>query len=120
MDNHDVKVYVTNKLKAFGITANLLGYEYIRHATMLCVDNGEYLHKIVKRLYPALAEKYGVRASNVERAIRHAIEVAYSRGNINELNAVFACITSPSKGQPTNKEFIATLADSIKMDLKIA
>ena len=119
MDNFDVKSYITNKMREFGIPASLRGYEYARYAVMLCVDDSDYIHNITKKLYPKVAEKYGAMDSSVARAIRHVIDIVYDRGNIEALNAVFAGSTNPAKGQPTNKEFIATLADNIRMELKI-
>lgn len=105
---------ITDIIHTLGIPAHISGYKYVRKAIELAVTDDSYLDAITKKLYPAVAKEFGTTWSRVERAIRHAIESAWDRGNVDTLSDVFGYTVNPDKGKPTNSEFIALLADSIK------
>ena len=109
---------VTNMLHEIGIPAHIKGYHYLRDAIMMAVDDMDVLNAITKLLYPTIAKKYKTTSSRVERAIRHAIEVAWSRGKLDTLDELFGYTVSNGKGKPTNSEFIALIADKIRLELK--
>ena len=96
-----------------GVPAHIKGYQYLREAIMMAVEDIDMLGSITKILYPTIAKKYQTTASRVERAIRHAIEVAWSRGKMETLDALFGYTINTGKGKPTNSEFIALIADKI-------
>lgn len=102
-------------MKDLGVPVSLLGYTYIRRAIELVVDKQSLVHQITKILYPAIAKEFDTKATRVERAIRHAIEVSCERGNTELLQELFRYSYSPSKGKPTNGEFIATIAEYISI-----
>lgn len=114
-NSFDLEAEVTEMIHEVGVPAHIKGYQYLREAIMLSVQNREMLEYITKGLYPAIAEKYGTTPSRVERAIRHAIEVAWNRGRADTLEAVFGYTVSDGKGKPTNSEFIALIADKIRL-----
>ena len=101
-----------------GIPAHIKGYHYLRDAIMMAVEDMDVLNAITKILYPTVAKKHRTTSSRVERAIRHAIEVAWSRGKIDVLDELFAYTVSYGKGKPTNSEFIALIADTIRLERK--
>ncbi|MCI8295225.1 MAG: sporulation transcription factor Spo0A [Lachnospiraceae bacterium] len=109
---------VTHMLHEIGIPAHIKGYQYLRDAIILSVEDHEMLSSVTKILYPAIAKKHQTTASRVERAIRHAIEVAWSRGHLETLNELFGYTVSTGRGKPTNSEFIALIADKIRLDYK--
>ncbi len=109
---------VTNMLHEIGIPAHIKGYHYLRDAIMMAVDDMDVLNAITKILYPTVAKKYQTTSSRVERAIRHAIEVAWSRGKLDTLDELFGYTVSTGKGKPTNSEFIALIADTIQLEYK--
>lgn len=109
---------VTNIIHEVGVPAHIKGYHYVREAIIMAVEDMEILNAITKILYPSVAKKFGTTASRVERAIRHAIETAWNRGDIDTLNNFFGYTVSNSKGKPTNSEFIAMIADKISLRLK--
>ena len=109
---------VTNMLHEIGIPAHIKGYHYLRDAIMMAVEDMEVLNAITKILYPTVAKKYQTTSSRVERAIRHAIEVAWSRGKLDTLDRLFGYTVSNGKGKPTNSEFIALIADTIQLEYK--
>jgi len=115
----DIEILVTQVIHEVGIPAHIKGYQYLRHAIMMVVDNLEIINSITKKLYPNVAKKYNTTSSRVERAIRHAIEVAWDRGDTDVLNAVFGYTIANSKGKPTNSEFIAMIADKLRLQLKV-
>jgi len=117
-ENVDIEILVTQVIHEVGIPAHIKGYQYLRHAIMMVVDNLEIINSITKKLYPNVAKKYNTTSSRVERAIRHAIEVAWDRGDTDVLNAVFGYTIANSKGKPTNSEFIAMIADKLRLQLK--
>ena len=98
--------------------AHIKGYQYLRDAIILSVNDMEMLNSITKILYPTIAKKHQTTASRVERAIRHAIEVAWSRGRMETLDAMFGYTIDTGKGKPTNSEFIALIADTIQLEYK--
>lgn len=109
---------VTNMLHEIGIPAHIKGYHYLRDAIMMAVEDMDVLNAITKILYPTVAKKYQTTSSRVERAIRHAIEVAWSRGKLDTLDELFGYTVSTGKGKPTNSEFIALIADTIQLEYK--
>ena len=115
-DNLENKV--TNMIHEIGIPAHIKGYHYLRDAIMMAVEDMDVLNAITKIMYPEVAKKHHTTSSRVERAIRHAIEVAWSRGKVDMLDKMFSYTINYGKGKPTNSEFIALLADSIRLEQK--
>jgi len=111
---------VTNIIHEMGIPAHIKGYLYLREAIIMVTKRVELLGAVTKELYPLIAEKFNTTPSRVERAIRHAIEVAWNRGNIDMLNKFFGYTINIDKGKPTNSEFIAMIADKLRMETKIS
>ena len=109
---------VTQMLHEIGIPAHIKGYQYLRNAITISVEEQEMLTSVTKVLYPSIAKKHQTTPSRVERAIRHAIEVAWSRGKMDTINEIFGYTVSNGKGKPTNSEFIALIADKIRLDYK--
>lgn len=109
---------VTDIIHEIGVPAHIKGYQYLRDAIILSVNDMEMLNSITKILYPTIAKKYQTTSSRVERAIRHAIEVAWSRGKMDTIDALFGYTVSTGKGKPTNSEFIALIADKIRLEYK--
>ena len=101
-----------------GVPAHIKGYQYLRHAIILSIENPEMISSVTKVLYPAIAKKFSTTASRVERAIRHAIEVAWDRGDVDVLASYFGYTIQSSRGKPTNSEFIAMIADKLRLNLK--
>jgi len=116
----NLEVEVTNIIHEVGIPAHIKGYFYLRDAIIMVVNNVDYLGAITKELYPAVAAKYDTTPSRVERAIRHAIEVAWNRGNIDAITKLFGYTVSYDRGKPTNSEFIAMIADKLRMEMRMA
>ncbi|WP_163969950.1 sporulation transcription factor Spo0A [Oceanobacillus halotolerans] len=114
----DLEESITNIIHEIGVPAHIKGYMYLREAITMVYSDIELLGSITKVLYPDIAKKYNTTASRVERAIRHAIEVAWSRGNIDSISALFGYTVSISKAKPTNSEFIAMVADRLRLDHK--
>ena len=113
---HSIDMQVTNVIREIGIPAHIKGYQYLRDAIMIIIDEVEILGSVTKILYPQIAEKYSTTPSRVERVIRHAIEVAWSRGNIDMINRLFGYTIKLEKGKPTNSEFMAMIADKLRME----
>ena len=111
---------VTNIIHEIGVPAHIKGYQYLREAIMMAVDNIDVINQITKQLYPEIAHKYKTTSSRVERAIRHAIEVAWSRGKIEATENIFGYTVNADKGKPTNSEFIAMIADKLRLEIKSA
>lgn len=109
---------VTNIIHEVGVPAHIKGYQYLRDAIILSVSDMEMLNSITKILYPAIAKKHQTTPSRVERAIRHAIEVAWSRGKMDTIDELFGYTVNNGKGKPTNSEFIALIADKIRLEYK--
>lgn len=112
---HDLEKDVTDMIHEIGVPAHIKGYQYLREAIMMSVEDTEMLNSITKILYPSIAKKFQTTPSRVERAIRHAIEVAWSRGKMETLDALFGYTINIGKGKPTNSEFIALIADKIRL-----
>ena len=110
---------ITNIIHEVGVPAHIKGYQYLRDAITMVYNNIELLSAVTKTLYPAIAEKYGTTPSRVERAIRHAIEVAWTRGNIDSISHLFGYSVNISKSKPTNSEFIAMVADKLRIEHKV-
>ncbi len=114
----DLEIAVTEIIHQVGIPAHIKGYHYLRTAIMLSVNNDEMINSITKLLYPTIAKMYQTTSSRVERAIRHAIEIAWDRGNIDVLDKFFSYTVHTSRGKPTNSEFIALIADHLRLKSK--
>lgn len=113
--NNNLESEITNIIHEIGVPAHIKGYLYLREAIMMVVNDVELLSAVTKELYPGIAKKFNTTASRVERAIRHAIEVAWSRGQIETINKIFGYTIHNSKGKPTNSEFIAMVADKLRL-----
>lgn len=109
---------VTKVIHEIGVPAHIKGYHYLRDAIMMSVNDIEMLNSITKILYPTIAKKHQTTPSRVERAIRHAIEVAWSRGKMDTIDALFGYTINNGKGKPTNSEFIALISDKIRLEYK--
>ena len=110
---------VSKLLREIGVAPSLKGYDYLRIVIILTMENKEqYLHNVTKALYPDIAKRKKTTSSRVERAIRHAIETAWSKGNIEKINKIFSYTISPHKGKPTNSEFIAAIVDDLTLKSK--
>ena len=109
---------VTDMIHEIGVPAHIKGYQYLREAIMMSVENPDMLGSITKVLYPTISRKNQTTASRVERAIRHAIEVAWNRGRMETLDALFGYTINTGKGKPTNSEFIALIADKIRLQYR--
>ena len=107
---------VTEILHQIGVPAHIKGYQFLRDAILLTMDEPDYINAVTKRLYPEIAKKNGTTANRVERAIRHAIEVAWDRGDVDTLNSYFGYTIHNLRGKPTNSEFIAMIADKMRLD----
>lgn len=110
---------VTKMIREIGIPAHIKGYQYIREGIMMAVKDPEILNYITKYLYPTIAKKYHTTTSSVERAIRHAIEVAWNRGKLESMEELFGYSVNSGKGKPTNSEFIALIADKFRLEYRI-
>ncbi|MBO8159181.1 sporulation transcription factor Spo0A [Thermosyntropha sp.] len=116
----NLEVEVTRVIHEIGVPAHVKGYQYLRDAIMLVVEEVNYLGAVTKELYPAIAEKYDTTPSRVERAIRHAIELAWDRGDMEKINKLFGYTVSGERGKPTNSEFIAIIADRLRLENKVS
>jgi|NGEPerStandDraft_9_1074522.scaffolds.fasta_scaffold18600_1 two-component system response regulator (stage 0 sporulation protein A) len=117
---NDLEIEVTNLMHQIGIPAHIKGYQYIRDAIMRVVNNLEVINSITKELYPSIAKSYNTTPSRVERAIRHAIEVAWGRGQVDAIDSLFGYTINMGKGKPTNSEFIAMIADKLRLEMKVS
>ena len=118
LTENQLEIIITNMIHEIGVPAHIKGYQYLRDAIILAVNDIEMLNSITKVLYPTIAKKHQTTPSRVERAIRHAIEVAWSRGKMDTIDALFGYTVSTGKGKPTNSEFIALIADKIRLEYK--
>lgn len=116
----DLEANITNIIHEIGVPAHIKGYMYLREAITMVYNDIDLLGSITKVLYPDIAKKFNTTASRVERAIRHAIEVAWSRGNIDSISALFGYTINVSKAKPTNSEFIAMVADRLRLEHKVS
>ena len=115
---HNLEKDVTDMIHEIGVPAHIQGYQYLREAIQMSVNDMDMLGAITKSLYPTIAAKYQTTPSRVERAIRHAIEVAWNRGRMETLDELFGYTINTGKGKPTNSEFIALIADKIRLRYK--
>ena len=118
MDKTSIESMVTGIIHEIGVPAHIKGYQYLREAIMIAVDDMDVINAITKVLYPQVAKTFQTTPSRVERAIRHAIEVAWDRGDLDTLQRFFGYTVSNTKGKPTNSEFIALIADKLQLQLK--
>ncbi len=115
----DIESQVTQIIHQIGVPAHIKGYQYLRTAILLTVNDSDIINSVTKVLYPSVAKKYQTTTSRVERAIRHAIEVAWDRGDVDTLNSYFGYTIQNNRGKPTNSEFIAMIADNLRLKYKL-
>ena len=116
---YDLETQVTRIIHQIGVPAHIKGYQYLRTAILMTISDNDIINSVTKVLYPSVAKKYQTTTSRVERAIRHAIEVAWDRGDVDTLNSYFGYTIQNSRGKPTNSEFIAMIADNLRLKYKI-
>ena len=116
----DLEFMITDIIHEIGVPAHIKGYHYLREAILMSIKDSEAINSVTKILYPTVAKHNNTTASRVERAIRHAIEVAWDRGNVDVFNSYFGYTIQNEKGKPTNSEFIAMIADNLRLRLKSA
>ena len=116
----DMEAQVTKIIHQIGVPAHIKGYQYLRTAILMTIDDNDIINSVTKVLYPSVAKKYQTTTSRVERAIRHAIEVAWDRGDVDTLNSYFGYTIQSTRGKPTNSEFIAMIADNLRLKYKYA
>ncbi|PWM25666.1 MAG: sporulation transcription factor Spo0A [Oscillospiraceae bacterium] len=114
----NLEVIITDIIHQIGVPAHIKGYHYLREAIMMAVNDPEIINSVTKQLYPAVAKRFSTTSSRVERAIRHAIEVAWDRGDVDVLTSYFGYTIHNTKGKPTNSEFIAMISDKLRLRLK--
>lgn len=114
----DIEAQVTKVIHQIGVPAHIKGYQYLRTAILMTISDNEIINSVTKILYPSVAKKYLTTTSRVERAIRHAIEVAWDRGDVDTLNSYFGYTIHNNRGKPTNSEFIAMIADNMRLKYK--
>ena len=115
----DIETQVTQIIHQIGVPAHIKGYQYLRTAILLTIQDSDIINSVTKILYPSVAKKYATTTSRVERAIRHAIEVAWDRGDVDTLNSYFGYTIQNNRGKPTNSEFIAMIADNLRLKYKM-
>ena len=120
VDAFGIELKVTEILHEISVPAHIKGYHYLRDSIIMSVEHPEIINAVTKQLYPSVAKKYETTSSRVERAIRHAIEVAWDRGDIDVLNSYFGYTIHNDRGKPTNSEFIAMISDRLRLQLKNA
>jgi two-component system response regulator (stage 0 sporulation protein A) len=118
--NAELEAQVTKIIHQIGVPAHIKGYQYLRTAILMTIDDNDIINSVTKILYPSVAKKYQTTTSRVERAIRHAIEVAWDRGDVDTLNSYFGYTIQNTRGKPTNSEFIAMIADNLRLKYKYA
>ena len=118
--DNDIETQVTSVIHQIGVPAHIKGYQYLRCAILMAISDGEIINSVTKALYPSVAKKFKTTSSRVERAIRHAIEVAWDRGDVDTLNSYFGYTIQNDRGKPTNSEFIAMIADNLRLKNKIS
>jgi len=117
---NSLEIEITKIIHQMGVPAHVKGYQYLRDAIVFVTEEVNLMGAVTKELYPMIAEKYDTTASRVERAIRHAIELAWDRGNVEMMNQYFGYTINIERGKPTNSEFIAMIADKMRMGEKLA
>lgn len=118
-DENEKAAYITKIMHDLGVPAHIRGYQYLRTGILMVLEEPELLNSITKILYPEIAKKYKTTPSRTERAIRHAIEVAWSRGSLEDINKIFGYTVEDGKGKPTNSEFIAMVSDKMRLEFKL-
>ncbi len=118
--SNDLHIEISEMMHQIGVPAHIKGYEYLREAIILSVNDREMMGSVTKILYPTIAKKYATTSSRVERAIRHAIEVAWDRGDVDILYSYFGYTVQNTRGKPTNSEFIAMLSDKVRLRRNIS
>ena len=113
-----LEMRITQTLHQIGVPAHIKGYQYLREAILMSIEDPESINAVTKLLYPGVAKKYSTTSSRVERAIRHAIEVAWDRGDVEVLNSYFGYTIQSQRGKPTNSAFVAMIADKFRLQLK--
>lgn len=117
--NTDMETQITKIIHQIGVPAHIKGYQYLRCAIMMTIENADLINSITKELYPSVAKAFGTTSSRVERAIRHAIEVAWDRGDVDVINSYFGYTVQSTRGKPTNSEFIALISDNLRLKNKL-
>ena len=117
-ERSDIETQVTKIIHQIGVPAHIKGYQYLRSAILMTIEDNDIINSVTKILYPSIAKKYKTTTSRVERAIRHAIEVAWDRGDVDTLNSYFGYTIQNTRGKPTNSEFIAMIADNLRLKYK--
>ena len=118
--SNDLQVTISEIMHQIGVPAHIKGYQYLREAIMLSINDQETMSSVTKVLYPTVAKMYSTTSSRVERAIRHAIEVAWDRGDVDVLSSYFGYTIQNTRGKPTNSEFIAMISDKLRLQMKIS
>lgn len=118
--NQSLEMSVTDILHQIGVPAHIKGYHYLRDSIIMSIENPDIINAVTKQLYPSVAKKFSTTSSRVERAIRHAIEVAWDRGDVDILNSYFGYTIHNERGKPTNSEFIAMISDKLRLQMKTA
>lgn len=119
-NRNDLEILITDIIHQIGVPAHIKGYHYLRESIILAVKQPEIINSVTKQLYPTVAKAFSTTSSRVERAIRHAIEVAWDRGDIDVLNSYFGYTIHNERGKPTNSEFIAMIADKLRLRMKVS
>lgn len=119
VDENFLRKEITKLIHTLGMPAHVLGYEYTREAILIALGNKDILREMTKGLYPAVAQAFNTTPSRVERAIRHAVELAWERGDLDTLQEFFGFTVSSKKGKPTNSEFLSALADHLRLELQL-
>ena len=115
LSDNELLRMVSEMIHQVGVPSHIKGYQYIRDSIVMCIDDGDYINSVTKMLYPDVAKRHNTTASRVERAIRHAVEVAWDRGDVVILNSLFGKAIHTGRGKPTNSEFIVMIADKIRL-----
>ena len=119
-NSNDLQMTISEIMHQIGVPAHIKGYQYLREAIMLSINDQETMSSVTKVLYPTVAKMYSTTSSRVERAIRHAIEVAWDRGDVDVLSSYFGYTIQNTRGKPTNSEFIAMISDKLRLQMKIS
>ncbi|MCM1364103.1 MAG: sporulation transcription factor Spo0A [Faecalibacterium sp.] len=117
-DEQDLEIVISDIMRQIGVPAHIKGYQYLRQSIILTVKDPELMHAVTKILYPTVAKQNKTTSSRVERAIRHAIEVAWDRGDVDVLSSYFGYTIQNTRGKPTNSEFIAMISDKLRLSMK--
>ena len=119
VDENFLRKEITKLMHTLGMPAHVLGYEYAREAILIALGNKDILREMTKGLYPAVSQRFNTTPSRVERAIRHAVELAWDRGDVDTLHKFFGFTVSAKKGKPTNSEFLSALVDHLRLELQL-